>query len=359
MCMSDYEILSGNVPVALWKNHRLTVYHEKLLPQYLKSFGNADMWLETRAVDSHRANSRLLKKALRMQERDDLTTVLRANGATVTDNYWVRAEGSSLCYEEVGFDEKYYRKKVSKSIAKLALSGNSRSFNCVAENFSADAAELTNIGSFEKCWKNIDGRWWMYKRASRNEAFSEIFIYHLCATIGISCATYEPVEKGVRTQDFTRGTYNFEPALTFMGEEEDYEKTITKIAELCPEAVAEYVRMIFLDALVFNPDRHTANFGLLRDKASGDYVGFAPCFDHNMALISKGYPEGKIRKDLLITLFCDTIKAHPDLKEFIPIVDENILHRVMKSTGMKVREADVIRYILSRYELIVRVLEEK
>ncbi|MBO4791900.1 MAG: hypothetical protein J5592_06400, partial [Clostridia bacterium] len=47
-----------------------------------------------------------------------------------------------------------------------ALSGSSRSFNVVSENPDAQAAELTNVGSFEKCWKNVDGKWWLYKTAS-------------------------------------------------------------------------------------------------------------------------------------------------------------------------------------------------
>ena len=63
--MSDYLILSQDTPVAKWENNRLTVLNEQMLPLFLKRVANADMWLETRAIDSHRANSRLLKKALR------------------------------------------------------------------------------------------------------------------------------------------------------------------------------------------------------------------------------------------------------------------------------------------------------
>ena len=68
--MSDYLILSQDTPVAKWENNRLTVLNEQRLPLFLKRVANADMWLETRAIDSHRANSRLLKKALRLTDRD-------------------------------------------------------------------------------------------------------------------------------------------------------------------------------------------------------------------------------------------------------------------------------------------------
>ena len=262
MRMQDYEILSENTLVAVWKNKHLEVYNDSLLPLYLKKNSEADMWLATRAIDSHRANSRILKKALRMKERDDVSTVIRSNGVTITDNYWVRSIGSDLTYEEVCFNAEYFKKKASQSIAKLSISGSSRSFNYVADNPDAPAAELTNVGSFEKCWKNIDGKWWLFKASNHNETFSEVFISKLCKEIGIPCAIYEPAGTGcVKTLDFTEGKFNFEPALTFMGENEEYEDVITELGKLCPAAIPDYIRLIFLDALVFNPDRHTANFG--------------------------------------------------------------------------------------------------
>ena len=66
MTNKSYEILSGETLVAVWQDSKLTVVNEALLPLYLKKIQNADLWLETRAIDSHRANSRLLKKALRL-----------------------------------------------------------------------------------------------------------------------------------------------------------------------------------------------------------------------------------------------------------------------------------------------------
>ena len=37
-------------------------------------------------------------------------------------------------------------------------------------------------------------------------------------------------------------------------------------------AIPDYARMIFLDTIVANPDRHTANFGLLRDTKTGELL---------------------------------------------------------------------------------------
>ena len=108
MANKNYFIMSGNTAVAKWENNELTVLDNSLLPLYLKRVHNADMWLETRAIDSHRANSRLLKKALRLKEKDDISTVLYVNAATITDNYWIKPLDSQLKYEDVRFSDDYF-----------------------------------------------------------------------------------------------------------------------------------------------------------------------------------------------------------------------------------------------------------
>lgn len=162
----NYLIMLADTPVAKWENESLTVLNAALLPLYLRRISNADMWLETRAVDSNRANSRLLKKALRLTERDDISTVIYVNGATITDNYWIKEIDSDLKYDDVRFNNDYF--------SNLALKGTYTSFNRAANSKHTKTPELTNIGSFEKCWKLRQGKWWMYKRADHKEMFSEL-----------------------------------------------------------------------------------------------------------------------------------------------------------------------------------------
>lgn len=347
--MPDYEIFSGNTMVAVWENEHLDIKNEKLLPLFLKRVNDADKWLETRAVDSHRANSRLLKKALRLTEKDDVSTVIFANGATITDNYWIRPIGSTMQYSDVTFKYDFF----SKRIAKLAIDGDFSAFNYVAKNSRSTTYELTNVGSFEKCWKMINSKWWLFKKATQREQFSEIFISKLGHAIGINTAIYEKYNDCVKSLDFTDGAkVNFEPALSFMGDNEDYDDVIAMLKKLCPKAIPDYIRLIFLDTITANPDRHTGNFGLLRDIDSGEIIGLAPCFDHNMALISRGYPSNPKGSDLLITLFCDVINKNPQYKKYIPDIKEETVRDLIKEIGMKVKTQAVVDLIINRYEMI-------
>ena len=70
-------------------------------------------WLAARAIDPHRTNSRLLKKALRLRTTDNVQTALAVNAATVTDRYWFKPEGSRAVYEDIRFKENYFEHGVS------------------------------------------------------------------------------------------------------------------------------------------------------------------------------------------------------------------------------------------------------
>lgn len=349
MSSKNYFIMSADIPVAKWENKNLTVINADLLPLYLKRISDADIWLATRAIDSHRANSRLLKKALRLTERDDISTVISVNGVTITDNYWIKELDSDLQYEDVKFKNDYF--------SNLALKGSYDSFNRAANSKNTRTPELTNIGSFEKCWKLRNGEWWMYKKANHNEMFSELFVYRLGQALNMNIAYYERGEGYVKTLDFTKNAeINFEPAFAFMGDNEDYEAVIKKLSEICPNAIPDYIRMIFLDTVTANPDRHTFNFGLLRDVDSGKLLGLAPNFDNNMALIARGYPSDPKNSDLLIGLFNEVLEKHPEYREYLPVISRETVKKCVDELNMKVKRDIVVQLVMNRYEFIKKEL---
>ena len=342
----NYEILSGDTLVAIWKDTKLSVLNEALLPLYLKKTQNADFWLETRAIDSHRANSRLLKKALRLVEKDDISTVIHVNGATITDNYWIREIGSNLTYSDVKFSDDYF--------SNLALKGNYDSFNRAANSKRSRTPELTNVGSFEKCWKLRNGKWWMYKKAAHKELFSELFVYELGCLLGMNMATYVRGEGCIRSLDFTQAaSVNLEPASTFMGDNEDYFDVVKALERICPKAIPDYIKMIFMDTVCANPDRHTNNFGLLRDVKTGELLGLAPNYDNNMALISRGYPSKPSSKDMLISLFNGLMEQYPDYRAYVPSLSEETVRKVLKKINMKVKSQLILDLVMARYNFLI------
>ena len=126
--------MSGDKTVGEWENGVFNIVDKALAPMYLVNTGNVNRWLETRAIDYHRANSRLLKKALRLAEKDDVSTVISVNAATITDNYWIKPIDSTLTYNDVRFDNDYF--------AGLAV------FVAKHFGFSHDGTETENVRYF-------------------------------------------------------------------------------------------------------------------------------------------------------------------------------------------------------------------
>ncbi|MBQ7509247.1 MAG: hypothetical protein IJT52_07960, partial [Spirochaetales bacterium] len=202
-------LMSEDREIAVIKNGVIISSDDALLPLYLKRTGNVENWLASRAVDAHRTNSRLLKKALRIRTADDAQVALAVNAATVTDRYWFRPEGSTAKYNNIRFSENYFD--------TLALRGDPNGFS----HKPSRTPELTNTGSYEKCWKLIDGKWWMYKSGNRNEYFSELFICRLGEKLGFDMAHYEMDDGYIRSKNFTDGTdLIFEPMSALMDDNE-------------------------------------------------------------------------------------------------------------------------------------------
>lgn len=328
-------LFSGDIPAAQIQRGRIIPLDRARMPLYLVAGGDFEEWLAGRAIDRHRPNSRILKKVLRLTDSGDIAAVLRAHAATVTDNYWIRSEGEgALSYGDVQFKEDIF--------AEIALTGSFSSYSKTYETarLAAASPELTNIGSYEKCWRIQNGTWWLYKSGSPLERFSELFIARLGRALGFSMAEYLSDGDYVKTPDFTAGVYNYEPAASIVGEEEDYAFNYGRLAALHPALGKEYLDILYMDALCFNMDRHTRNYGVLRDRSAGDILGMAPNFDNNIALISRGYGQDARRTNgFLIDLFMELLEEE-ELAYLAPALEEETVREIARST---LPEADIDR----------------
>ena len=354
--MKDLLLLSKDTIIAKYINNKLEVVNYDLLPIYLQRNGDFEIWLESRAVDSHRATSRFIKKAMRLEEKDDISTVIKVNAATITDDYWVKEINSDLAYKDVVFDENYYMHMEAKAYSNLAYTGSGDSLNYLLYTNKMDRTpEATNIGSFEKCWKFQNGNWWIYKKGDRFQRFSEMFIYYLGLELGFNMAEYIKTPDGVRTRDFTNNRqYNFDPAFGFLGDDDSIESAIAKLEDIAPQTIPDYIKMIYLDALVRNFDRHTFNFGVLRNPVTGEIVSLAPNFDNNNALVSRGYKNSNPTRtnDVLIAGINRVIDDHPTYAKYMQIVTCDMVERAIKRTRMKIKKKLIVAFVMNAYNQI-------
>ena len=92
------------------------------MPLYLRDNDDILGWLEARAIDRHRPNSRILKKVLCLSDSSDLAAVLHSHGAVIPDDYWFKGESESdLSWQDVRFS--------TDSFAEIALTGSFSSYS--------------------------------------------------------------------------------------------------------------------------------------------------------------------------------------------------------------------------------------
>lgn len=342
-------LMSGDTPVAEIRHGSVMPLEKTRMPLYLRDHDDILGWLEERAIDRHRTNSRILKKVLRLSDSSDLAAVLHSHGAAITDDYWFREESEpDLTWRDVRFS--------ADSFAEIALTGSFSSYSreFTPEELKTGTPELTNIGSYEKCWRIENGAWWLYKNENELERFSELFIAALGKALGFSTAEYQESGDYVKTRDFTEGRMNFEPASAIVGDNEDYALNYDRLTALKPSLGKEYLDILFMDALCFNMDRHTKNYGVLRDRATGKVLGMAPNFDNNIALISRGYGSDPTKTSpLLIDAFLDVLRAK-GLPYSVPAVDRELLRRLAFAVlpSADIRRDYVVNMVESRWQLL-------
>lgn len=343
---SNGEILLEDKLVAKVVDDEIVIVNSSLCP--LRFFRNKSFpsWCKTRIMDLSRTNSRLLRKALKLNTTNSVELAKRSHCCCITDRYWFKDHSEDLSYKDVKFS--------SDKLSDLALYGR---FSNVVD---VDNTELSNTGSFEKCWKLVNSKWYLFKSADRENKFSEYFIYKLGEYLGFNMAKYflsSSDNSVIISLDFTEnGSLTFEPFESLVGMDSNISTSIGVLKKLGRDFVIDYLNMIFLDVICFNQDRHTFNYGVIRDLFSGDIVSLAPNFDNNLALTSLGRFD-----DLVIPIGYESDFIYQAFKNRydIPFLSKDIIEMLVLEVSLECNyniEEDVnyvIDFVWNNYNRVV------
>lgn len=269
--------------VAKIVNGELNIINERMIPTFFKLGNDLEFWLENRCIDMHRRNSRLVRKMLSIRTTNKIETVLIVHAHTLTDNYWIRLSNEpNLKYKDVQYS--------NDLLFDTALDGDTSIYDELISNSEnvINTPELTLTGSFEKGWKIIDGSWYLIKSGDHLNNSAELIASKLCSELNFSHVPYNKYNSNcVICENFTKDLkYDFEPMFDFTKDDDNLEECYDTVKIINSNFCQDYLNMIFLDALMLNIDRHTNNFGFLRDSDTGEFISLAPIFDNNLALFS-------------------------------------------------------------------------
>lgn len=249
--------------------------------------GALNAWWTGRAIPTSRDR---IRDALR--ELDLASTQLlleKCLGLSLSDQYWICPASGGVRWEEVNF----FQNAFSDDVGNI-LFGHGTSSGRV----SLMSPDNTSDGWLKKKWAILDGRRCLVKGgsgATQQEPYNEVLASAVMERLGIPHVTYtlavqEDYPYSV-CEDFITPETELIPAWYVMQTAKRpnhvsvYQHYLDCCETLGVPGVREAVdRMIVLDYLIVNEDRHQNNFGVVRNAETLEYLGAAPIYDSGTSL---------------------------------------------------------------------------
>lgn len=335
------EILCGDKVVAKVVEDYVDVIDKDRAPLFFSNKTSFNDWVRGRCFDSSRANVRLMKRILNIRTGNSYEMAIRFHAISLTDHFWCRSDcEEDLIYECVS--------SLDDRLSRSALFGE------YVEFYRDNTPEVSNLGSFEKCWKRENGVWFLKKLANENELISEIFVSCLCEVIGLPNAFYEydEINNCVSSKNFLRVNEDLQEIKDVLGEDDDFETSYLLISSLGDNFIKQYFDLLFMDAVCYNFDRHTGNYGFITDSNTGKIISLTPNYDNNNSLISREIRSSKMAPKGFLNGYKKFFKKH---NYEPPIIDNDVIDKAvdlcklrLKSFNMK-NEFYIKNFVLNNY----------
>lgn len=343
-------VMKEDKVVAEFNQGNLISYNEDLCPLIIKRTKRLEPFLKYRSIDSGRTNSRILKKILNINIKDNNLISLCSYAASISDDYWFKPKHSKLKYKDISFN--------NDMLFDTSLKG----LISIYPNKIILTPELTTNGSYEKGWKNNNGVWWLYKVGDRNEIFSELFYSRLFEKLNLPTAHYEYDGKYILSKNFAEKE-NFEPMVALVGDDEDYKTIYHELNKINHDIALSYLRLCFFDVVLNNVDRHNENCGIMRDKKTGKIVSLAPNYDDNLCLISRIETLSLSTNEGFLKMFVSFIKNNEEIKKAyqeidLPSINKDIIEEVLNEINFDVDRKNIASYILLRYKTLIDLINK-
>ena len=267
-------------------------------------------WWTKRSIPASRWGLRDLLETLDIASTKML--LVRCYGLSLSDQYWICPEGTNLTWDKINFFDNTFSDNMGDVLFGTKRKDNACNF-CSPDN--------TTNGNLKKRWQIIDGKRCLVKGGSgpfRQQPFNEVIATGIMQRLDIPHIPYTVMwNQGAPysvCEDFITGDTELIPAWRIMQiQKQDnstsrYQHFINCCESLGIHDVIPYLdRMIVLDYIIANEDRHLNNFGVIRNAETLEWIGMAPIYDSGSSL---GYDKlaNQIRSGKDIT--CKPFKKH-------------------------------------------------
>lgn len=249
-------------------------------------------WLQSRVAPSNRRFIGDVYHQMGIQPQDIKGIIDVTHCLSLNDSYWVTKSNSKMLFE----DYNLFDNKIDEVLSLVAYTGHTES----EKRKVGLTSEWTTDGSFPKAWRRINGGTYLYKSGMRvpgfpegKSSYSEFFASQILDTMGLRHVPYTLHKWKGRLASvcplFNTKDVSYVPFHRVFDVSSPWD-VLRSALMVSREAFEDIRAMYIFDILVANGDRHTLNFGFLRDNQTGRLIGTAPIFDNNAALFP-GYSD--------------------------------------------------------------------
>jgi hypothetical protein len=243
-------------------------------------------WLLNRGIPNSRENIHSALDKLRIKDTNQLS--LLSYGLNLTDHYWICPAVKDIDWHEINFFEHNFESDIGDILFD----------NIDKNNANLLSPDSSLNGNLKKRWKISNEKRYLIKGGSgdiRQEPFNECIASTLMERLGIDHVAYKLVShKGkyysscecmvtADTEFLTAHyVYNyFEDNKTL----NKYERFINTCERMGIENIKDDLdKMIGIDYIIANIDRHHGNFGIIRDANTLEWLKISPVFDSGRSL---------------------------------------------------------------------------
>lgn len=244
-------------------------------------------WWTGRSIPASRSGLREALEAMRVSSPQIL--LAKCYGLSLSDQYWAKPEGTDLAWENVNFFDNAFSEDVGNIL-----------FGQIPEDdaFSLMSPDNTSDGWLRKKWKIIEGKRCLVKGgsgATRQEPYNEVIASEIMRRLGVSYVPYtltviDEYPYSV-CKDFITSKTELVSArhITQTQKRDNSVSAYRHFLECCealgiPDVRENLDKMLAVDYIIANEDRHFNNFGAVRNADTLEWIGLAPVFDCGTSL---------------------------------------------------------------------------
>ena len=385
----SYKVMHKDIPVFVGRINTgtglFTEIREVITPKHLPPDILYLDWDKTKTISLNKVNRWWTKRSF-PETRDGLVPLMgylrvpqRAafqllnRGLSLSDCYWIQKETDDLKWENVNF----FTNDFSMDVGKAIFDERNKDYTEI-DTMSPD---LSTNGWLKKTWRIKNDIRYLLKAGSapnKQEPINEVLATKLLETLNfIPYVSYSLTQiRGTvcsACRCFLDENTEFIPAaLIYKTEPRPEERSVYQhLIERCNafgiKNVSEFIdRMLQVDFILANSDRHLGNFGFFRNADTLEFMGPAPLFDNGTALWNQDAGNKIITSMNLSKPFENLHKSQieyvnhfhitPQILADIPELFEEIM--VLKSTMSKERIINIRKAVKENIESFNRIVEK-